>query len=362
VVPKPTPWSPATPVLHTITVSLLNGTTVQDVIVERFGLRSVTSCTQGGKTVLCINGVPTKLNGYCRHDFHISYGSTVPELQALYDLQLLKDMGGNYLRLVHYPHDKKFLDLCDQLGILVWQENLGWGNSESQLTNATFVNAQLQGIDEMVYNSFNHPSIILWGFLNEGDSSQTASCDTYNKLVQRYKDYGVQGLVTWASDHNQNDVCYNVAHPDVISWNSYPGWYANSNDYDLNDLLSQVRPAIQSEQTWVNTNFPTKPFLKSEIGAGGIPGFSDYFFGPGGFWSLEYQGALLDIVADEVVKNGGISGVSLWQFFDIRTYNGPRALNRPRSYNNKGTFDEYRRPKTPAYTAVRSHWKNSTKY
>jgi len=268
-------------------------------------------------------------------------------------------MGGNYLRLVHYPHDRRFLDLCDTLGILVWQENLGWGNSESQLTNPTFVNAQLQGIDEMVYNTFNHPSIILWAYLNEGDSSQTASCDTYNKLATRYRDLGIQGLVTWASDHNQNDVCYSVAKPDVISWNSYPGWYDNSNDYDPADTLTHVRPAIQSEQTWVNTNYPTKAFLKSEIGAGGIPGFSDFFFGPGGFWSIEYQGALLDIVADEVVKNNGIAGVSLWQFFDIRTYNGPRALNRPRSYNNKGTFDEYRRPKTPAYTQVRSHWKGT---
>ena len=77
-----------------------------------------------------------------------------------------------------------------------------------------------------------------------------------------------------------------------------------------------------------------------------------------GFWTERYQAAYLAQVCQEVIANDDIVGVSLWQFHDIRTYHGPRAVNRARSFNNKGTLDEYRRPKL-AYSAVREVFRAS---
>ncbi|MEA2012147.1 MAG: GDSL-type esterase/lipase family protein, partial [Verrucomicrobiota bacterium] len=99
-----------------------------------------------------------------------------------------------------------------------------------------------------------------------------------------------------------------------------------------------------------NIGFGEKPFIISEIGAGAIYGSRDQL---NGYWSEEYQAELLRLVCNEVTSNSKIAGVSLWQFCDIRTFQGPRAMTRPRCFNNKGTFDEYRRPKA-AYITVKS--------
>ena len=98
-------------------------------------------------------------------------------------------------------------------------------------------------------------------------------------------------------------------------------------------------------------NQPGKPFIKSEIGAGAVPGFRDVFRA---YWSEEYQAALFGIVASTVNTDSRFAGVSLWQFADLRTggVGGSQALGRPRSFNNKGVFDEYRREKL-AVSAVR---------
>eukprot|EP00117_Sycon_ciliatum_P029762 scpid38042/ scgid23617/ Beta-glucuronidase; Beta-D-glucuronoside glucuronosohydrolase len=360
-VDNPRLWSPEAPSLHTLYVSMvgtLGNEQIQDAIIVRFGLRSVEACKRStGEATLCINGEETKLKGFSRHDAHPQYGASLNRQQWMQDLQILKNMGGNYLRLVHYPHDPEFLSLCDEMGILVWQENLGWGNSESDLTNPDFVKALLQGVDEMVNNTFNHPSIIIWAFLNEGASNKKSACDSaYVPQASRYRELGVNGLVSWASNKKQSDVCLDNA--DVVSFNSYPGWYGDSGDYSLQDQLGTVAPAILEEASWAAVN-QKKPFIKSEIGAGAIPEWEDTF---NGFWTAKYQSSLLSIVAETVVSNKNFTGVSLWQFFDVRTCNGPHALGRPRALNNKGILDEYRRPKHPSVDAVRAIFKGEVKH
>jgi beta-glucuronidase len=193
----------------------------------------------------------------------------------------------------------------------------------------------------MVNNTFNRPSGILFAFLNEGDSSNPASCPTYSTLAARYRSLQVNGLVTWASDKTESDVCLDAA--DVISFNSYPGWYGGS--YDLQQDLQSAVPTIIGEATWVQQHQPGKPFIKSEIGAGGIPGWRDQLRG---FWSEEYQAALDGAITNTIATDDRFAGISLWQFCDVRTYTGVNALGRPRSLNNKGVFDEYRRPKLAA--------------
>ncbi|XP_065839952.1 beta-glucuronidase-like [Oscarella lobularis] len=327
-------WSPKSPSMHTLHVVLHDS---NDSIVVRFGLRDVQPCKDNktGSMSICINGEPTKLLGFSKHDTHPTFGMSLPDNQLLFDVQLLRQMGGNYFRLVHYPHNPHLLDMCDELGILLWQETLGWGLSESTLTNPDIQKDLLYELDEMVNNTFNHPSVILWAYLNEGASDHTDSCTIYSKLSQRYKELRVNGLVSWASNRKQNDKCLDAA--DVLSFNSYPGWYDGG--------LDSIVPMILGEADFVARK--GKPFIKSEIGAGAIPGWQDTV---NTYWTVTYQGQVLELVTKTVVSNSTITGVSLWQFYDARTRDG---IGRPRAFNNKGTFDEYRRPKIPAYTAVR---------
>jgi beta-glucuronidase len=336
-VPNPIPWSPASPELHTLTID-----SGMDAITVRFGLRDI--CTEDG--VILLNGDPIKLLGYCRHESDPRFGPVIPENLMVTDLQLLRDMGCNFIRGVHYQQDPRFLDLCDEMGFLVFSESLGWGQGEDRLSDKKFINAQLKQTKAMVKTDFNHPSIIMWGFLNEGQSDKKEAEEIYTKLIAEIKRLDPDRLVTYASNRGLNDLF--LEHLDVISFNLYPGWYAS--DQDDACPLDEVVPTIRRQIAGLKERgLGNKPFIISEIGAGAIYGWHDPL---NGYWTEEYQDELLNIVCREVVSNERINGVALWQFHDSRTYQGARALGRPRAFNNKGTFDEYRRPKR-AFATVR---------
>ena len=79
----------------------------------------------------------------------------------MHDLLLLKDLGANSVRTAHYPNDERFLDLCDELGILVWEENHARGLSLEQMQNPNFEPQAEQVTREMVLFHYNHPSIYI---------------------------------------------------------------------------------------------------------------------------------------------------------------------------------------------------------
>ncbi len=335
-VPEPRVWSPETPFLHTVTVGL--GT---DAITERFGLRTVVA--EGNRILL--NGQPVKLLGYCRHEAHPQFGPAVPLMQQVQDLQLLRDLGCNFIRGSHYPQDPRFLDLCDETGFLVWEEALGWGYKGEQWRATGFAEANEAQVRAMVANSYNHPSIILWGFLNEGGSHVLEMRPIYERCSVAARSLDRSRPVTYATNRlfeGSGDQCLDLA--DVIALNIYPGWYAH--DMEKVRPLGEILPFIHKCQKRVaELGQGNKPFLLSEIGAAALYGWRDQLHA---HYSEEYQTDYLETVCREVMANEGITGVSLWQFCDCRTYAGALALGRPRTFNNKGTFDEYRRPKQAA--------------
>lgn len=338
-VPNPTLWSPSNPNLHLVRVNLLDSTRKNGIILDsfedRFGLRLVSACGQA----ICINEEPIQLRGWCRHDLEFNYGPHMPKIQMYQDIKQLQELNGNYFRLVHYPHDPRFLSMCDEMGILIWQETYGWGNGENQVLTQAFQEAQLYELEEMVNHTINHPSVILWAYLNEGCSDSQKCCDQmYKPLAQRYRELEVPGLITYAGNKRQNDKCLDSV--DVVSFNSYPGWFNGGND--LQDNLDSIKPYIRNEEVFAHSKFPNKPFLKSEIGAESVWGWDDRW---NGLWTQEYQQKYINEVLEVVVGNSSFAGISLWQFFDTRTYNAHSALSRPRAINNMGSLDEYRRPK-----------------
>ncbi len=332
-----TPWSPASPELHSLVIS--NG---YDSAAARFGVRQVS--TDGGKILL--NGSPVKLLGYCRHEAHPQYGPALPPAQLHADLQMLRDLGCNFIRGSHYQQDPRFLDLCDEKGFLVFEEALAWGQNTQHFTDPRFITAQVAQLTAMIETGYNHPSVIIRGFLNEGASDKQESAECYRTLAEVVRRKDPHRLLSYASNREINDLFLHLV--DVVSLNSYPGWYAKNRDNER--PLDEIAPRLQRNIEGLRQlGLGDKPYLISEIGAGAIYGWRDPICA---HWSEEYQRDYLEIVCREVVTNEAIAGVALWQFCDCRTYRGSCALGRPRAFNNKGTLDEYRRPKL-AYDAVK---------
>ena len=340
-VPDPSIWSTTSPALHTIAI-----TVGDDTVVERFGLRTVEA--KNGRILL--NGEPLKLRGYCRHESHPEFGPALPLQIVLEDIQLLKKTGCNFVRGSHYPQDQRFLNLCDENGILVWEESVGWGDRENHLLNPAFREAQLRQLPWMVKNSFNHPCIILWGFLNEGDSSlQGDGRKLYEDMIGTLRKLDSTRLITYASNAYTKDINFDLV--DVVSLNAYPGWYA-ANQETMRPL-GEIRPKFNTFIKFLHeSGFDDKPFIISEVGAGAIYGWRDRLRA---HWSEEYQADFLDEVLTYFNETPRIAGIALWQFIDCRTYSSSRALGRPRAFNNKGLFDEYRRPKL-AFDVVSKHF------
>jgi beta-glucuronidase len=336
-VPNAQPWSAESPQLHTIRIETAN-----DDFCSRIGFRTIS--TELGR--ILINGEPIKLLGFCRHEAHPQTGPAVPLSQHIQDLQILKDLGCNFIRGSHYPQDPAFLDLCDELGFYVFEETLAWGNRKQDFTNPAFYSGQLEQTRLMIDKSIHHPSVIMWGHLNEGSSNEDFAVPLYRELYQLCREMDPSRLVTYATMFPMDDLC--LAFCDLVSVNIYPAWYAK--DVDAVRPLDEINVRIDEILSHLKTvKHGDKPFIISEIGAGAIYGWRDPL---NGHWTEDYQADYLETVCQRVVTDEQITGVSLWQYCDGRTYASSRALVRPRAFNNKGTLDEYRRPKM-AYKTVK---------
>jgi beta-glucuronidase len=128
-VPNASPWSLEKPNLHQLRVNLHDSTgNVLDAVLVRFGIRIVSTVpTSGGLPRVAINDQIVKLHGINRHTMWPDTGSALTLEQIQTDVSLLRSLGANYVRGAHYPQDQRFLDLCDEYGIAIWEETLGPG-------------------------------------------------------------------------------------------------------------------------------------------------------------------------------------------------------------------------------------------
>ena len=227
-------------------------------------------------------------------------------------------------------------------------------------------------MDEMVRASLSHPSVVLHGFFNEGPSDDAAACAAYNASAAAVRALALPShrLVTWASDKQENDVCLPIA--DVVAFNDYPGWYDSR-------PLEAAGAYWDGMAAWAAAAFPAKPFVISETGGGGVYEWSRARNGSATpKWSQAYQAALVANDAAAALPNPNISGISIWQFNDIKaddraqstcgpcTYSRPydaavpndcAFINvscwRPAGENHKGLVDLWRRPKA-SFAALRA--------
>lgn len=334
-VPSRRVWSPESPALHTVRLEL-DG----DAIVETFGIRTFRAAD--GK--LWLNDKPVILRGFNRHEAHPECGPATDWPLMVEDLHHLKELHCNFIRGAHYPQDPRFLDLCDRMGFLVWEEGLAWGNTAEDCANPLFADGQVAQMRRMVRKSVNHPSVVLWAFLNEFDSASDAGIALCKRLVETLHEEDWSRPVTWACNRGTFDRCAPLV--DVVSYNTYPGWIALSTDSEPEE---EIRPDRDALIAHFHKTAPGKPIFVSEMGVCGLYGQHDP---DAAQWTEEYEARYLESAIQAVFESPDLCGIAVWHLADAMTYHrtGSVARVKPLAQNLAGSYDAYRRAKLSAKT------------
>lgn len=327
-------WEIKNPKLYTVRATLSDENGAFDDQIDRMGFREIRT---EGKDIL-LNGKKLRIRGFCRHEDHPMFGCALPYAAIQQDLETAMDLGANAIRTAHYPNDELFLDLCDEQGILVWEENHARGLTLEHMQNPNFERQAETCIEEMITAHINHPSVIIWGILNECASDTEYGYECYKKQYDLIKHMDFSRPRSSASCKFKTDICFGL--PEIVSYNLYPEWY---HETPASEYVKDIYDWVQRESEGSG-----KPFLVTEIGAGAIYGFRSHTLCK---WSEEYQAKALEDQITAVLEQEGCCGIFIWQLCDVRVSDEWFA-SRPRTMNNKGIVDEYRRRKL-AYDVVK---------
>ena len=329
-------WSPDSPTLHTLRARI-----GEDLLTETFGIREIR--TEG--TRILLNGQPIFLKGFNRHESAPVCGAATTRQEMVEDLMHLKQLHANFIRGCHYPQSQEFLALCDRMGFLVWEESLGWGNTSDQMLDREFCDLQVEQTQLMVRNSFNHPSVIIFAFLNENRSETDSGVALCRRLAETIRAERSGRLVTFANCVNYQDRA--LEYMDVLTYNTYPGWI------QLNNTLDPLEEIVPNQEKILKhlhqLHGQEKPIIVSEMGCCAIYGQHDE---AGAQWTEEFQAGYLAKVIDTVTASPEIAGLALWQLNDAQSYHrtGANIRCKPLAQNLAGVYDKYRRPKLAVQT------------
>lgn len=206
-------WDTATPKLYEVVATLrVNRQPLHD-FTRRVGFREATFTTDG----FFLNGERLKLFGLDRHQIYPYTGMAMPPRVQRRDAELLKQLNCNMVRCSHYPQSEHFLDACDELGIMVWEETPGWG----YLGDAPWQTIMLQNVHDMVVRDRSRPSVIIWGVQpnetpHDNDSLWTQSKDLADSLDGSRPTSGT----SW---HSRTDFVF-----DVMAYDDYSNSQGNA--------------------------------------------------------------------------------------------------------------------------------------
>ena len=338
-------WSPAAPNLHTVALAL-KPSSLQNFkpVTARFGIREI----KAKKKRLWLNGEILFLKGANRHEAHPQFGAATPEALMVQDIQLLKSLNGNFFRGCHYQQSQRFLDYCDEMGVLVWEESLGWGNNAKQMGDPEYFRLQVEQTRAMVRASFNHPSVIIFAFQNENASQTKAGKKMNDALIDAIRSQDSGRLVTFACNHNADDI--SNASTDIVAFNAYPGWIG-SDAGTFENQKQLIDAAVTRIVSYYRSRYPEKPIIVSEMGTAAIYGSHDPAAAQG---TEEFQLYYDRDVLDRVFADPELAGLAFWHFADARTYHRGGSVIRTKllAQNVAGLYDGYRRAKIAA-TAVK---------
>ncbi len=255
-------WSPESPHLYVAWIELVEDGTVVAAQRVRFGFRKIE--TQGCRVLL--NGRPIYMFGFNRHeDSHRAGMAWDPETTAR-DLRDMKRMGANFVRLCHYPHSPKEIDLCDELGLLVMCEipyymcNLDRRGKEHRATERRLVEeSACRQMTAMIRRDWNHPSVVFWSTGNENNEPDPEVREIHGILARLTKRLDPTRLVTHVSIQG------NWNNPDFSSHDEDDVIGANAYGY-MNYGEKAGQQFFQPAFSLVHKRYPNKPLFITEYG------------------------------------------------------------------------------------------------
>ena len=314
-------WSPDDPYLYN--VKIISET---DTLFDKIGFRTIE--TKG--TELLLNKKPLFLRGISIHEeAPFRSGRAFSEADARTLLTWAKELGCNYVRLAHYPHNDNMIYEAEKMGILVWSEipvywTIQW-NNKSTLDNA------LNQLDEMIARDKNRAPVIIWSVANETPRSDER-LEFLKTLIDSARILDSTRLITAATEthYDSNKIILDdplCNYLDIIGVNEYIGWYSG-------------KPEDASKKEWVSEF--NKPLIISELGGGALYG---YHGDQDTRWTEEYQANVYKYQIEMLKNISFLRGVSPWLLMDFRSPRRPLPyiqdfFNRKGLISNRGEKKE----------------------
>lgn len=297
-------WSPEAPALYRLEVDLQEGD-----VVDTYG------CDVGFRDIRCdrhrfiINGQPVFLKGVCKHEMIGDSGHCPTPEQIEEDMRQIKATGCNFVRLVHYPHNKKILEIADRIGLFVSEEpGLWWSDTDNPAVAA----GSLEVLRRTILRDRNHPSIAFWLCFNECRFTEQFLVDSANLCRQ----YDPTRMVSGANCMSNEDtlVYYNKCGFDFYTMHPY---WPTPERAKISATLLHDKPLLFTE--WGGYHVYNNPHLLAD--------FMEEFY------------SLYEANSDE----GALAGAFFWCWAELNDYNrgAPACVDGNLS---EGLVDCYRRP------------------
>ena len=324
------------PYLYTCAVRLVLNGEVQDEVRQRFGVRSFSVDPKRG---FFLNGRPYPLHGVSRHQDRKGLGNAITREMHDEDMQLIKELGANTIRLAHYQHDQYFYDLCDEAGMVVWAEIPYISEHMSNGRENT-----ISQMKELIVQNYNHACIVCWGVSNEITISTKDNRDmrdnhhVLNDLCHEMDKTRLTTLACYAMCGPFNPVAHIT---DLVSWNLYLGWYVPG--LFLNDLWMD----------FFHLCYPNRALGFSEYGAEGMPNLHSSHPRRGDH-TEEYQAIYHEYMLRCFDRHKWLWATHVWNMYDFAA--DARDQGGEPGMNHKGlvTFD--RKTKKDSFYIYKAWW------
>jgi len=337
-------WSPRSPHLYRLVIELMKNGEPIDRYTQSVGIRTVR--VDGDR--LLLNEEPIFLRGLGKHEDFPVVGKGLLPAQIIKDFSLLRWIGANSFRCVHYPYSEEMMNMADKEGMLVVGEVPAVGLTWKLLT-PQMKELHKEFIRKTISKDRNHPSVIIWCLANEPRDIDNPE-GLYEKPPTHAEEY-FRDICNYARQLDSRPVTIAdctlkgeemVQHCDVVALNRYYGWYEKT--ARLQEGLEELGKSLDRYHDFVK-----KPVLLTEFGADAIAGVH---FDPPEMWTEEYQADVIRETIRVAESKPYVVGTLIWAFADFKTCQELRRV----VYNHKGVFTRDRQPKLAAHV-VRELWK-----
>lgn len=330
---------------------------------EKVGFRHIDFVEKGP---FKLNGKRLLLRGTHRHEDHAGVAAAMTEEMIRTEMKMMKEMGVNFIRLGHYQQSKIVLNLCDSLGILVWEE-IPW--CRGGLGGELYQKQARTMLTNMIEQHYNHPSIIIWGLGNENDwpgDFQEFDKEKIRTFMKSLNDLSHQTDASRYTAIRRCDFCADLV--DVYSPSIWAGWYRGAfTDYKKvsEEEFAKVKRFLHVEwggdsHAMRHSENPDKALARIKTGGSADERAGDASLYGGaariskdGDWSESYIANLIDWHLKEQEHMPWLTGTAYWPFKDFST---PVRPDNPVPYmNQKGVVERDFTPKE-AYYVFQSYW------